>query len=116
MSKPLSTKGFKWVTKGELDDWKKVSNAKGHGCILEVDLEYPKKLHKLHNEYLLAPERLMVNKVEKLIPNFNNRTKYVLHYEDLKLYESLCMKITKIHCGIKFEERPYKFKYKTENQ
>ena len=42
--------------------------------------------------------------VEKLIPNLNNKTNYVVHYENLKLYESLGLKITKIHRGIKFEE------------
>ena len=29
-------------------------------CVLEVDLEYPKDLHKLHNEYHLASEREML--------------------------------------------------------
>ena len=98
MSKPLPTKGFKWMTEHKLQDWK------NHSCTLEVDLEYPKKLHKLHNEYPLAPERIEVNKVEKLIPNLNDKKKYVLHYENLNIYESLGLKITEIHRGIKFEE------------
>ena len=101
MSEPLPTKGFKWMTEEELQDWK------NHTCILEVDLEYPEELHDLHNEYPLAPERLTVNKVEKLIPNLNNKTSYVLHYKNLKLYESLGMKVAKIHRGIKFEESPW---------
>ena len=28
--------------------------------ILEVDLEYPKELHYLHNDYSLAPEQLLL--------------------------------------------------------
>ena len=43
-----------------------------------------------------------MGKVEKLIPNLNDKKKYVLYYETL--YESLGLKITKIHRGIKFEE------------
>ena len=42
--------------------------------------------------------------VEKLNPNLNNKTNYDVHYENLKLVESLGLKITKIHRGIKFEE------------
>ena len=109
MSKALPTKGFKWMTEAELKDWKK------HSCILEVDLEYPKELHDLHNEYPLAPERVIVNKVEKLIPNLNDKTKYVLHYENLKLYESLGLKITKIHRGIRFEESDWLKSYIDQN-
>lgn len=30
------------------------------GLILEVDLEYPKELHYLHNDYSLAPEQLLL--------------------------------------------------------
>ena len=45
-----------------------------------------------------------MNKVEKLIPNLNNKNKYVVHHEALKLYVSLGLKVTKIHRGITFEE------------
>ena len=105
MCKPLPTSNFKWMDDGELMSWKK------HTCILEVDLEYPKELHDLHNDYPLAPERLVLGKVEKLVPNLNDKIKYVIHYENLKLYESLGLKITKIHRGIKFEESPWLKKY-----
>ena len=56
------------MVQDELNIWK------NHSCILEVDLEYPKELHDLHNDYPLAPELMEVNKIEKLIPNLNNKT------------------------------------------
>ena len=83
MSKQLPTSGFEWMTDDELDEWKHLS------CILEVDLEYPEQLHKLHNDYPLVSERVKIGNVDKLIPNLNNMTNYVVHYEHLKLYESL---------------------------
>ena len=49
MSKQLQTSGFEWMIDNKLDDWKHLS------CILEVDLNYPKHLHTLHNDYSLAP-------------------------------------------------------------
>jgi len=64
-TQPLPVSNFKWMTESELENWE----TDGKGRILEVDLEYPKQFHNLHNDYPLAPERLMVNKVEKLIPN-----------------------------------------------
>ena len=67
MSKPLPTHGFKWMNVSELETWEL------HSCILEVDLEYPRSLHDLHSDYPLAPERVKVNKVDKLIPNLRNK-------------------------------------------
>ena len=69
-----------------------------------MNLEYPEDLHYLHNDYPLAPERLKIKGVEKLIPNLKNKKKYIIHHESLKLYESLGLKIKKIHRGIKFRE------------
>ena len=104
MSKALLTKGFEWMVEDELQDWKNFANNVGHGCILEVDLEYPKEPDDEHNEYPLAPERVIVGKVEKLIPNLNDKKKYVVHCKNLKQCQGLGLKITKIHRGIKFEE------------
>ena len=116
MCKPLPTSNFKWMDDDELTSWKNYGSSnrgrqRRYACILEVDLEYSKHLHDLHNDYPLAPERLVLGKVEKLVPNLNDKIKYVIHYENLKLYESLGLKITKIHRGIKFEESPWLKKY-----
>ena len=101
------------------------------GYILEVDLEYPKKLHELHNDYPLPPEELVVTNdifskyckevadkyeikvgnVKKLIPNLSNKTKYVLHYRNLQLYLSLGMKLIKIHRVLKFTQSDLMKKY-----
>ena len=99
MPMKLPTHGFKWMNKYELNNWENYS------CILEVDLEYPKELHDLHNDYPLVPERIMCkNKVEKLIPNLRDKEKYVIHYKNLKQYLDLGLELTCIHRGIKFEE------------
>ena len=105
MSRPLPTDGFRWMRRPELDDWRNIP------CILEVDLEYPTELHDLHNEYPLAAERLTINKVEKLVPNLNDKSKYVVHHKTLELYITLGLKITKIHKGVTFNERPWLAEY-----
>ena len=101
MCKPLPVSGFKWMS--DFDNWKIIP------CILEVDLEYPKELHDLHNDYPLAPERLMINKVENLITN--DKEKYVIHHKNLTEYLDLGLGIKKIHRGITFKEEPWLEKY-----
>ena len=105
MSKPLPTHGFEWMSENELENWRSMS------CILEVDLDYPEHLHDDHSDYPLAPERMILNKVEKLVPNLKNKKNYVVHYENLKMYISQGLKLTKIHRGIKFKERPWLKEY-----
>ena len=51
-----------------------ITDEDGIGCILGVDLEYPDELHDAHNEYPLAPESLKIDKVDKLIPNLQDKT------------------------------------------
>ena len=56
MSKFVETGSFKWIDTKEFDLNKYTSNS-SKGCVLEVDLEYAKKLQELQelrNDYLLA--------------------------------------------------------------
>ena len=105
MMKPLPVGDFHWMTGDELENWMEFP------CVLEVDLEYPEELHDFHNDYPLAPERIKINKVEKLIPTLRDKQKYVLHRENLKLYLSLGLKLKWIHRGIKFREKPWMKSY-----
>ena len=98
MSKQLRTSGFEWMTDNELDDWKHLS------CFIEVDSWSIRKIYTTFALITLLLRNALKLKVEKLIPNLKNKTNYVVHYQNLKLYESLGLKITKIHRGIKFEE------------
>ena len=84
----------------------KYTSNSSKGCVLEVDLENPKELCKLHNDYSLAPDKRKIKRdilsdyqlkiadiynipndnLKKLVLNFVNKEKYVLHYENLQLY------------------------------
>ncbi|XP_072048929.1 uncharacterized protein [Amphiura filiformis] len=109
MSQPLPVGNFEWMSSKELDNWRKIP------CTLEVDLEYPKELHDLHNDFPLAPERLLVKKVEKLIPNLNDKEKYVIHHVALKQCLELGLKLTKVHRGIKYREKTFMKSYIDKN-
>ena len=60
MSQYLPHGSFKWLSNEELNkiDLGKYKEDSNDGLILEVDLEYPKDLHKLHNDYPLALEKV----------------------------------------------------------
>ena len=55
----------------------KYTSNSSKGCVLEVDLEYPKKLRKLHNDYPLAQDKIeirreMLSKYQLNIADFYN--------------------------------------------
>ena len=131
MSSYLPHGRFKCLKNVDGFDVNSISQKSPIGYILEVDLEYSAELHALHNDYLLAPEKLAISydmlsdyckkiadkhgikvgDVMKLIPNLGNKTNYVLHYRNLQLYLSLGMKLTKIHRVLKFKQSDWMKKY-----
>ena len=57
MSRFFPTRGFKWIYSKELNSNKCSSNS-FKGCVLEVDLEYPKELRELDNFYHLVLDKI----------------------------------------------------------
>ena len=54
------------------------------GYFLEVDAQYPEKLHELHNDLPFLSERMELRKVEKLVTNLHDKNEYVIHIGNLK--------------------------------
>ena len=133
ISQRLPTSGFRWMTEKEIAkiDLTKYKKDSKKGLILEVDLEYLKELHDMHNDYPLAQERMKVTKdtlstycetitkrfnisigqVQKLIPTLNNNGKYVLHYQNLKQYLNLGLKSKRVHGVLQFNQSPWLRQY-----
>ena len=133
MSQYLPFGGFKWMSQKQIDktDLAKYNENSIKGLILEVDLEYPKELHDRHNNYPIGAEKVKVSDnmlsdyckkiaskfnistglVHKLIPNLNNKEKYVLHYRNLQLYIELGLKLRNIHRVLEFNQSPWLKKY-----
>ena len=119
MSQYLPTGNLRWMTDNEINkiDLGKYKKDDKKGLILEVDLEYNKNLHELHNNYPVAPDKVKVSKnmlsgyckkiakkynisiglVSKLIPTLRDNKEYVLLYCNLQLYLDLSLKIKKVH-------------------
>ena len=126
----LPKSDFKWLGEDEIEDFDVNSlDLEGDlGYIVECDLHYPKKLHKKHNNFTLAPECLEINsehlspyakealvqsgcreqyKDSKLVTTFHDRKNYVVHAKLLKLYLDLGLKLTKIHRVIQFHQEAF---------
>ena len=105
MTKKLPTHGFKWIDVhiSKVEKLLKKKDTK-IGYIFEVDLEYPPSLWKEHNDDPLAPGKIELGKVEKLVSSFLPKKNYVVHYEILKLYIEMGMILKKVHRGIKFHQ------------
>ena len=123
MSKFLTPGGFKWIDTKDFDSNKYTSD-NSNSSVLEVDLKYPKELQQLNYDYPLALDKIDINRamlskyqlmiadlynipvgnVKKLVPNFFDKEKYVLHYENLQLYLWLGLKLTKLHCVLEFNQ------------
>ena len=61
MLKFLPPSGFKWIDPKEFYVNKYTSNS-SKGCALQVDLEYPKELRELNNDYPLAPDKIEIKR------------------------------------------------------
>ena len=115
-SKFFSSSGFKWIDSKEIGfGLREYTSNSSEGCVLEVGLEYPKKLQELHNNYPLAPNKVEINRemlseyqlkiaylydiptgnVKKLVPKALDKEKYVIYYENVKLYLRLGLKLKK---------------------
>ncbi|XP_030757911.1 uncharacterized protein LOC115883664 [Sitophilus oryzae] len=115
MSQYLPTGDFVWLTEKEIKnlDIFSISSTSSKGHVLEVDLEYPESLHDTHNDFPFCPENYKPpnSKSTKLIPNLNNKLKYVIHYQLLKQCLQNGLKISKIHRVIQFSQSAWLKKF-----
>ncbi|GBM57685.1 hypothetical protein AVEN_222537-1 [Araneus ventricosus] len=98
------------------------------GSVFKVDLEYPEEIHDNHNCLPVAAEKMKINKAmlssyqlnlsdklgfkisgsnSKLIPNLSNKSKYVAHFRNLKLYKELGLRITHVFAALSFKQSPW---------
>ena len=100
MSQKLPVNNFKWIedtSKINEEFIKNYNENNKKGCILEVDVKYPKKLLDLHSDLPFLPRRMKIDKCKKLICNLQNKKKYVVHIKSLKQALNHGLKLKKIH-------------------
>ena len=101
MSTFLPTSGFKWINPKDFGSINYSCNT-SKGCVLEFDFEYPEELH----DYPIVPDKIEIKRemlskyqlnvadfynipigaVKKLVSNFFDKDKYLLHYLLMCMY------------------------------
>ena len=112
MSQKLPVGGFKWIKKDDLSkfDTKFITNYDENsdkGYILEVDVDYPKNLHNLHNDLPFLSERMKIKKVKKLVCNIQDKEKYIIHIRASKQALNNGLILKKVHRIIQFNQKAW---------
>ena len=116
MSQKLPVNGFEWVKvisslnkKPQLI--KNYDEDRDKRYILKVDVEYPKDLHDLHNDLPFLPERMRIEKCNKLVFNlYDKKTSFkknVIHTRALKQALNHRLILKKVHRVIQFNEKAW---------
>ena len=113
MSQKLPVNGFEWIEEDDLLKFNKkfiknYDENSDKGYILEVGVEYPKNLHKLHSDLQFLPERMKINKFSKLIYTVQDKENYIVHIIALKkkaLNHELILK--KVHRVIQCNQKAW---------
>ena len=105
--KKLPVGDFKWVDDLSMfteDFIKNYDEESDIGYKFVVDVEYPKNLHKLHSDLPFLPERMKINKCDKLVCNLQDKENYPVHVLALKQALNHGLKLKKIHSVIEFRQ------------
>ena len=74
------------------------------GYVFDVDIDYPKNLHDLHSDLPFLPQRMKINKCDKLICNLYDKNNYFVHISLLKQALNHCLIFKKVHRVISFNQ------------
>ena len=110
MSQKLPVNNFEWIkdtSQFNEDFIKNYNEESDEGYFLEVDVQYLEKLHELHNDLPFLPERMKIEKVEKLVANLHDKTEYVIHIRNLKQALNHGLVLKKVHRVIKFNQNAW---------
>ena len=75
--------------------------------IIEADVEYPKRLHNLHNDLPLWPERVKIKKCDKLVCNVYDKNNYVADIRTLKQALNYGLILKEVHKSIQFNQKAW---------
>ena len=110
MSLKLPVNNFEWfedISQFNEDFIKRYNEERDEGHFFEVKVQYPKKLHELHNDLSILLIKNNNEKVEKFVANLHDKTEYVIHKRKLKQALNHGLVLKKVHKVIKFNQNAW---------
>ena len=109
MSKKLPIDSFEWIN--DLKEFtsefiRNYDENEATGCLLEVDIEYPKNLHESHRDWPFLPI-----KKDKLLTTLEDKENYVVHIFAL----NHGLELKKVHRAISFRQGVWLKRYINKN-
>ena len=81
------------------------------GYVLEVDLEYSKRPQDFYSDLQFLPERMKIDKCNKLICNLCDKKYYVVHIKALKQELNHALVLKRVHRVITFNQKAWSKPY-----
>ena len=110
MSQKLPGNGFKWEDDQSRFNERFIKSYNENSSkeyLLEVDVEYPKKLFSSHKDLPFLPERKKLEKVEKLVCGIEDKEKCVIHIRALKQALNHGLILKSVHRVIQFNQEAW---------
>ena len=110
MSQKLPVIKFEWIedtSQFNENFIKNYNKENDEGYFLEVDIQYPEKLHELHNDLPFLPERTKIEKGEKLVTNLHYKNEYFIDIRNIKQALNHGLILKSVHRLIKFNEKAW---------
>ena len=99
MSQKLPVNNFEWIEDTSRFNEDVINNYN----FLKVDVQYPEKLHELHNDLPFLSERMKSGKIKKLVTNLHEM-EYIMHIINSKQALNHGLVLKNVHRVTKFNQ------------
>ena len=104
----LPVNNFEWIKdSSQFNENFIKSYNEDEGHFLEINVQYFEELHELYSDLPFLPDRMKIEKVEKLVGNLYDNSGYVIHIRNFKQALNHGLVFKKVHKIIKLNQNAW---------
>ena len=117
MTQKLPVHCFEWEKPAKFtsDFIKNYGEKSSTGYVFDLDIDYPKNLHDFRSDLPFLPQRMKINKCDKVICNLYDKNNYVVYISLSKQTLNHGLIFKKVHRVISFNQEDWMKDYITTN-